>query len=113
MEYTDGGIWNAKGETLSDASAQKEFGIKREDIIDAIRASKLQYKEGNMHGSPWIRLLRQEVEALIVEIYGEKYLNEKKIQNELTQIDKDLKKLKRQCASLEKRKTELLVMIDQ
>lgn len=110
MGYYDELIWNKKGETLSDASAQKEFGIKREDIIDAIRSGKLQYREGNMHGNPWLRLLRQEIEALVVEIYGEKYLNEKKIKNELEQIDKEIKKLKKQCASLEKRKTKLYTL---
>lgn len=112
MEYTDERRWSEKGETLSDVSAQKEFGISREDIIAAIRADKLQYREANMHGNPWLRLLRHEVESLVVEIFGDKYLDEKKLKNELTQINKEEKSLKRQIVLLEKRKTELLTIID-
>jgi hypothetical protein len=81
--YSDERRWSEKGETLSDVSAQKEFGISRDDIITAIRADKLQYREGNMHGYPWLRLLRHEVEILVIEICGKKYLDEIKIRNEL------------------------------
>lgn len=112
VEYTDERRWSEKGETLSDVSAQKEFGISREDIIAAIRADKLQYRESNMHGNPWLRLLRHEVESLVVEIFGDKYLDEKKLKNELAQINKEEKSLKRQVVLLEKRKTELLTIID-
>ena len=112
MEYTDERSWSEKGETLSDVSAQKEFGISHEDIIAAIRADKLQYREGNMHGNPWLRLLRHEVEALVVEIFGDKYLDEKKLKNELAKINKEEKRLKRQIVLLEKRKAELLGKLD-
>ncbi|MHB8125220.1 MAG: hypothetical protein ACYDEJ_06160 [Desulfitobacteriaceae bacterium] len=112
MKDIDESIWQKKGETLSDASARKEFGIKREDIIDGIREGKLQYKDGNMHGNPWFRLLRYEVEALVVEIFGDKYLDEIKIKNELAQILKEEKSLKRQIVLLEKRKAELLGKLD-
>ena len=110
MGYTDERIWTQKGETFSNVSAEKEFGITHENIIDDIRTGKLQYREGSMHGNPWFRLLRHEVEALVIEIYGDKYLNEKKLQNELTQIEKDMKKLKKQCVLLEKRKIQILSM---
>lgn len=110
--YIDERRWSEKGETLSDVSAQKEFGISREDIIAAIRADKLQYREGNMHGNPWLRLLRHEVEFLVGEIFGEKYLEEKKIRNELAQITKEEKSFKRQIVLLGKRKTKLLEKLD-
>ena len=58
-------LWGRKNETLSDKSAEKEYGISREDIIDAINSGELQYREGSMHGYPWYRLLRVEVERLV------------------------------------------------
>jgi hypothetical protein len=36
--------WHAKGSTLSDKSARKEFGIAQEGIIDAIRGGKPAYR---------------------------------------------------------------------
>jgi len=36
----------------------------------AFRAGKLQVSESNMHGNPWFRLLRHEVEALVKEKAG-------------------------------------------
>jgi hypothetical protein len=44
--------WNAKGATLSDKSARQQFGLKQEEIIDAIKAGKLQYRENHIHGNP-------------------------------------------------------------
>ena len=60
--------WQRKGATLSDKTAQEEFGLTRDEVIRAIRAGKLQYREGSMHGNPWLRLLRREVEALVKKI---------------------------------------------
>ena len=50
---------------MSDKSARQEFGLTQEEIIAAIRTGKLQVRESNMHGNPWFRLLRHEVEALV------------------------------------------------
>ena len=61
-----------------------------------------------MHGNPYLRLLRSEVEALVDEKYGTNYLKKKKLKTELTQINRELKRLKAAVASLEKRKAELL-----
>ena len=41
-------IWSEKGATLSDKSARKEFGLTQEEIVEAIRGGKLQYRENNM-----------------------------------------------------------------
>ena len=57
--------WSRKGATLSDKSARQEFGLTQQEIIAAIRAGKLQFRESNMHGNPWYRLLRYEVESLV------------------------------------------------
>jgi len=62
--------WSSRGATLSDKSARQEFGLTQQEIVAAIRAGKLQYRENNMHGNPWFRLLRHEVEALVREKGG-------------------------------------------
>ena len=57
-------MWSQKGATMSDKSARQEFGLTQQEIITAMRAGKLQFRESNMHGNPWYRLLRHEVESL-------------------------------------------------
>lgn len=101
-------VWTKKGATLSDKSAHKEFGVTREEIITAIGNGKLQFRNNYMHGNPYFRLLRSEVEALVDEQYGGHYLKKKKLETELTQINKELKRLRAEVASLEKRKAELV-----
>jgi hypothetical protein len=105
--------WHTKGGTLSDKSAQKEFGITQEEIIGAIRDGKLQYRTNTMYGNPYLKLIRSEVEAFVYEKYGDDYLAKKKIEKELAQTNKELRKLKTQAASLEKRKAELMDILDE
>src|SRR3972149_3128304 len=107
----DDSAWSTKGATLSDKSAQKEFGLTFEEIVEGIRAGKLQYRENSIYGSPFLRLIRQEVEALIKGKYGKDYLKKKQLKAELAQINKTLRQLKSQTLSLEKRKTELLELL--
>ena len=57
--------WRRKGGTLSHKTAQKEFALTWEEIVQAIRAGKLHCQQQSMHGNPWLRLLRREVEALV------------------------------------------------
>ena len=57
--------WSRKGATLSDKTARKEFGPTQGEIVAAIDAGQLQYRVGVIHGNPWLRLLRREVEALM------------------------------------------------
>jgi hypothetical protein len=106
-------VWSKKGATLSDKSARKEFGLTQEAIIEAIKNGKLQYRNNNVFGNPYLRLVRSEVEALVDEEYGNNYLKRKKIKKELAQTNKELKRLKAQVASLEQRKTELLASLDE
>ena len=106
-------VWVKKGATLSDKSARKEFGLTQEEIIEAVRDGKLQYRTNNMFGNPYLKLVRSEVEAYVDEKYGSDYLTKKKIKTELAQTNKDLKRLKAQVASLEQRKTELLSVLDE
>ena len=37
------GEWNRKGATLSDKTANKEYGVHRDFIVKGIRAGKLEY----------------------------------------------------------------------
>lgn len=104
--------WTEKGATLSDKSARKEFGLTQPEIIQAIREGKLQFRENNIYGNPFFRLIRSEVEKLVDEKYGGNYLKQKKIKHELAQVSKALKALKAQASALEKRKDELLVLLD-
>ena len=101
-------VWTIKGGTLSDKSARKEFGLTQEEIIEAIKNDKLQYRKNYMHGNPYLRLVRDEVEALVVEKYGDNYYEKKKLKKELAQINQELRIIKRRVAFLEKRKTALL-----
>ena len=42
--------WQRKGATLSDKTARMELGLTQDEIVQAIRAGNLQYREGSMHG---------------------------------------------------------------
>jgi len=99
--------WFKKGATLSDKSARKEFGLTQEEIIEGIEDGKLHYRINYVFENPYLRLVRSEVEALVDEKYGSNYLKKKKIKKELAQTNKELKRLKKQVASLEQRKAEL------
>ena len=105
-------IWSQKGATLSDKSARQEFGLIQQDIIAAIRAGKLQYRENHIHGNPYLRLLRHEVEALVRDKSGQDHLYKKKLQKELADINKEARKLKTRLKAIERRRTELMKELD-
>ena len=100
--------WQRKGATLSDKTAGKEYGLTQDEIVRAIRAGKLHYREASMHGNPWLRLLRREVEALVTKKHGDDYLNVQQAKTELGGINRELKRLKTQVAVLEERKAKLM-----
>jgi hypothetical protein len=105
--------WSQKGATLSDKSARREFGLTQEEIIEAIRDGKLQFRNANIYGNPYFRLLRSEIETLVGEIYGGKYVEKKKAKKELTLVERQLRALKAQVVSLERRKVELEEWLDE
>ncbi len=100
-------IWSRPGATLSDKSAREEYGLTRQEIYAAMRAGKLQYRQSNMYGNPWFRLLRHEVEALVKEKSGADQLHKKKLEKELADINKEGRKLKARLKVLERRRTEV------
>jgi hypothetical protein len=105
--------WVRKGATLSDKTARAEFGLTQDEIIAAIRAGKLQYRPGEIHGNPWLRLLRREVEDLVSSRHGERYLRERQARAELKQVNRELKQHRAQVAALEERRSVLLAELDQ
>jgi hypothetical protein len=99
--------WRRKGATLSDKTARKEFGLTQDEIVDAIRSGKLHSRVSSMHGNPWFRLLRCEVEDLVLAIRGRGFLEERKATVELAHIDSELRRLRAELTKLEKRRAEL------
>jgi DNA repair exonuclease SbcCD ATPase subunit len=100
--------WVRKGATLSDKSARAEFGLTQDEIIAAIRAGKLQYRPADIHGNPWLRLLRREVEDLVSTRHGDGYLQERQARTELKRVNRELKQLRGQLTALEERRSALL-----
>ena len=105
--HEDPAIWARKGATFSDKSARQEFGLTQQEIFAAMRAGKLQFREASMHGNPWFRLLRHEVEALVKEKSGQDHLRRKKLEKELADLNKETRKLKTRLAAIERRRAEL------
>jgi hypothetical protein len=108
---TNDSAWTTKGATLSHKSAEKEFGLTFDEIVEAINAGKLQYRENSIYGAPFLRLVRSEVEALVSEKHGPDFLKQKQSRKELAEITKTLKTLKEQVQALEARKAELLGLL--
>ena len=88
--------------------ARQEFGLTQQEIIAAIRAGKLQFRESNMHGNPWYRLLRHEVESLVRDKSGQDHLHKKKLQKELADLNTEARKLTTRLKAIERRRAELM-----
>ena len=97
---------------MSDKSARQEFGLTQQEIIAAIRAGKLQYRESSMHGNPWFQLFRHEVESLVQEKDGLDQLQKKKLQNELSDLNKEARKIATRMKAIERRRAELMKELD-
>ena len=61
-----------------------------------------------MHGNPWLRLLRREIETLVKRKHGDDYLKVQQAETEVAGINGKLKQMKRQVAVLEERKAKLM-----
>ncbi len=100
--------WRRKGATLSDKTASKEYGLTRDEILAAIDAGHLQYRVSSIHGNPWLRLLRHEVEVLMTSTYNDKLHKQNRAKAELARVNKELKQLRAQVAALEEQRSKLL-----
>ena len=101
------GEWNKKGATLSDVTAQKEYGISSEFIIKGINSGQLEYREGSMWGNPYIRVLRSQLEKYISDQLGNDYLMTVKNKAELRSIKKEMDDIMKRMDALQKRKAEI------
>jgi hypothetical protein len=99
--------WQRKGATLSDKTARQEFGLTQDEIYDGIEAGTLHYRRAAMHGNPWLRLLRHEVEALARTSHGDRYVEERQARAELARVNREIKRLRAELAELEERRSEL------
>ena len=101
------GEWNRKGATLSDVTAQKEYGVSRDFIVRGIQAGKLEYREGAVWGNPYLRILRRQLEDYIAAELGADRLSSSTSQTELRKIKKEMVSLKKRLHELQVRRTEL------
>ena len=100
--------WRQKGATLSDKTARKEFGLTQGEIEAAIDAGQLQYRVGVVHGNPWLRLLRREVEELTESTYNDRDHRRRRAKATLARVDRELKHLRAEVAALEEQRAKLL-----
>ena len=103
----DYGEWNRKGATLSDVTAQKEYGVDYDFIVKGIKAGSLEYREGAIYGNPYLRVLRSQLEKYITKELGKDYLQKRNNQTELKRIKKEMSELKKRLIELETRKAEI------
>ncbi len=105
-------LWTQQGETLSHKNACKEYCLEEHEIIEAMRAGKLQYKENYAHGNPYYRLLRKEVIALTIELRGESFFKKQEIEHKIKEVKKEINSCKRKLKKFEKDKELLLKKLD-
>jgi hypothetical protein len=60
-----------------------------------------------MHGNPWLRLLRREVEAVARTSRGDRYVNEQQARAELGRVNREIKRLQTELAEIEERRSKL------
>lgn len=101
------GEWVRKGAVLSEVTAQKEYGVNRDFIVEGIQAGKLEFREGVVWGNPYLRILRSQLERYIVQRFGSEYLVKTKSQTELRAINKEKANLRKKLSALEARKAAL------
>lgn len=111
--YEGDSLWSQRGASLSDKSARQEFGLTQPEIIAAIRAGKLQFRQQNIYGNPYFRLLRHEVESLVTEKSGPDHLHQKKLQKALADINRESRKLKARLAVLNGQRADLMKELDE
>lgn len=100
--------WQRKGATLSHNTACREYGLTWEEIVVGIRAGILQYREGSMHGNPFLRLLRREVETLVRTTRGADEVREQRLRTEVASLDREIRSHRRKITALEARRSRLL-----
>jgi coenzyme F420-reducing hydrogenase delta subunit len=101
------GEWSRKKATLSDVTAGKEYGVDSDFIVNGINAGELEYREGAIHGNPYIRVLRRQLEAYIAKELGDDYLRSWQGKTELREITREMAQLRKRLDELEARKAQI------
>jgi hypothetical protein len=101
------GEWSRKRAALSDITARKECGVDSDFIVKGINAGKLEYREGAVHGNPYIRVLRGQLEAYVVEELGDEYLRSWQGKTELREVRREMAQLRKRLDELEARRAQL------
>jgi hypothetical protein len=101
------GEWTRKGATLSEVTARKEYGVEPDFVVKGINAGKLEYREGAIHGNPYLRVLRSQLETYIVEELGDDYLCRWQEKTELSKIQEEMTKLRKRLDELATRKAAI------
>ena len=101
------GEWNRKGASLSDKTARKEYRVDQEFIIKGIEAGKLEFRYSSVWGSPFIRILRRQLEEYITSELGPEYLAKATGKIELQKIKKEIAEIEQELIVLSTRKAEL------
>lgn len=101
------GEWNQKGASLSDKTARKEYKVDQEFIIKGIEAGKLEFRYSSVWGSPFIRILRRQLEEYITSELGPEYLAKARGKIELQKIKKEMAEIDQELIELSSRKAEL------
>ncbi len=71
----------------------------------------MQYRLQYAHGNPYYKLIRSEVENYLKEKFGENHFKNQRLKTELSSVNTQLRKHKRQIKTLEKRKAELEIIL--
>ena len=101
------GEWSRKKATLSEVTARKEYGVDSAFIVKGINAGKLEYREGAIHGNPYIRVLRRQLEAYIAEELGDDHLRSRQEQTELRELTREIAALRKRLDQLETRRAQI------
>jgi hypothetical protein len=101
------GDWNSKGATLSQVTAQKEYGVDKDFVVSGIQSGKLEFREGAIWGERYQRVLRCQLEKYIAEELGSDYLKRTKSKTQLRKINKEIDDLKNKLTSLKAKKAEI------
>ena len=101
------GEWSRKGATLSHVTARKEYGVDLDFIVGGIKAGRLEYREGAIHGNPYIRVLRRQLEAYIAEDLGDAHLHSWQQQTELREVEREIAQLGKRLDEFETRRARL------
>ena len=87
--------------------SSQEYGVDSDFIVKGINVGKLEYREGAIHGNPYIRVLRGRLEAYIAEELGDDYLRRLREKAELREIKREVAQLRKRLDELVARRAEI------